>query len=52
MPRIPAVNQRDEPQGPVDAENLGKLARVSNLLRTVGNGPAAPEGTALAQAVR
>jgi hypothetical protein len=25
-------------------EDLGKLARVSNLLRTVGNSPAALEG--------
>ena len=45
MPRIPAViSEVSSRTSQPTPEDLGKLARVPNLLRTVGNGPAALEG--------
>jgi len=48
MPRIPAVISEVSPRtSQPTPEDLGKLARVSNLLRAVGYSPAALEGQAL-----
>jgi hypothetical protein len=45
MPRIPAVTNEARPRASQPMpEAWGKLDRVSNLLRTVGNSPAALAG--------